>query len=137
MLYGVLLTVFSRKYRNIFLWFIVFNVWIGLLNYYVEFPLPNEHIEEGKIFYNQEQYEKAMKYFKKASETYTWYLRFFNTYQYYQRQSLLWVSKTYIKTGELDKAKEVYELAIHQYSEGGYISTFDELKKDVDNLKNN
>lgn len=134
-LWGAFLTIFSKKYRNLFLCLILFNnVWIGLLNIHAEFFIPNKYVEKGKIFYNQEQYENALKYFKKASETYTCYFRFFNVSKYNQVESLLWISKTYIKTGKLDKAEDVYYFAILQYPRSNmYIKPFEKLKEDVNN----
>jgi len=97
--------------------------------------VPEKYIDKGIASYNDGEYEEAIINFKKASEIHTWYLRFFNTSQRYQAKALWGICRTYIKTGQLDKAKEVYNFARQQYPEQPYIVTFERFKEIVDDPK--
>jgi len=124
-----------KKHQKAFICLIVFGIFLSELSHYAEYSIPDKYIEKGKISYNQGEYETALTNYKKASEKYTWYLRFFNTSQHYQAKALQGICRTYIKTGELDKAREVYDFARQQYPESPYIVTFERFKEIVDDPK--
>jgi tetratricopeptide (TPR) repeat protein len=130
-----LLAGLIKKHQIVSICLIVSGVFLLELSHYAEYSIPDKCIEQGKISYNQGEYETALDNYKRASEKYTWYLRFFNTSQHYQAKALWGICRTYIKTGEIDKAKEVYNFARQQYPEQPYIVTFERFKEIVDDPK--
>ncbi len=129
MQFGVFLTILAPYYKKFFTWFIITTVGFAVFNGYVSDTIRLHSIETGKALYEQGQYEKALKFFEKASETKSWYLRFIYISKPEEASALEWIGNTYSRLGNFRKARDYYELSLQQFPTATIFDNIKNLQK--------
>lgn len=110
----VLFVIFIPRYR-----IIGYIVSLMIIHYGTLFLLTSlgqeNHIKQGKRYYEQAQYQAAIEELKKGSETYTWHMRLNYSYPYSEGQALKMLARTYCQLGEFAKAADALRLIKRRY----------------------
>ncbi len=99
---------------------------------YILFMGQLKHMMAGGEYSRQGQYQEAMREFTLASSSESWYLRLNYRHKPFDELILLKIARTSSKLGDLDKAREVYQLLIDRYPRSKYV---DDAKESLQNLE--
>ncbi len=91
-----------------------------------------KHMKAGHEYSRQGQYQEALREFTLASSSEAWYLRLNHRYSSFDERILLKIARTSGKLGDLDKAREVYQLLIDRYPKSKYV---EDAKEALQNLE--
>jgi len=128
-----LMGLISRKHQNVLICLIFLFFFLAIFQIFVVHSILEKYRDKGMALYNDGEYEEAIINFKKASEIHTGYLRFFNISERNQSKALLWLARSYIKTGRMEEANRMYITAIKFYPVQRYPSSFEVSKEDTQN----